>query len=303
MSNYNKLRLLTPPKEEEEIYPYRRVWRSIGIESVILLIVMLTAYIARAFFGFDVATNFKLPVNIALALSPSILWLFLSRIPENFVPQPRRRLLTVFTVSALVANAIGIPLVETLLRPEEWLPQENFLNRIIGYMLTIGILQEFLKYLVVRYIAFPEYYRVRSDSIAYGIASAMGYALVINLNYVMANQNLLVDALMMRVFAVTTIHILASVIVAYGLSETLFNHALSVLLPVMLLFAALVHGLATPLRTSFMNVAVSFGVNSQRSIFGILFSIGLYAMLMFVMLFLFNVADQREQDRFRSEEA
>jgi hypothetical protein len=302
VTTYNNPRLITPPREEEEIFPYRRAWRSIFIENSILIALMLLIFIAFNFLGASlVGTTLRL-VNIFIALIPTLLWLVFSRVPENSVVEPRRRLLTVFTVTALVANAIGLPLLKTVFEPDAWLPLQSPVFRILGYMATLGILQEFLKYLVIRYIVWPSHYRVRLDAVAYGAASAVAYAMVVSLDYVLNNPFAAPDVVVLRVFATLAVHMVGSIVVGFGLSETLFSHALSFFLPMMMILAAALSGLAVAMRASFMNAPLSITISSQREIFGLGFSLIFYMAGMAVFFFLFNITERREQDKIIGQE-
>jgi RsiW-degrading membrane proteinase PrsW (M82 family) len=289
--------LITPPKEEEEIYPYRRAWRSIFIETGIMAVLLIVGFVLFDLLGVTAAERFLLPVNLTLVLLPTLLWLIFSRVPEAVAVLPRRRLLTTFVVTALVANAIGVPILENVLQPDEWLPLASGLNRIIGYTTTVAILQEFLKYMVIRYIVWPEYYRVRTDAIAYGAASAVGYAMVMSLSYLFQNPTATPDAVITRVFAITTMNIVGSLIIAYGLSETQFSNALAFLLPSVVFLAAVVNGIAIPIRATFTRATVGFSVSAERSIFGVIFSLAFYVAWMAVIYFLFSVSERREQDK------
>jgi hypothetical protein len=302
VTTYNNPRLITPPREEEEIFPYRRAWRSLFIESSLLIGLMLLIFVAFNLLGVSLSGNSLRFVNILLALIPTIFWLIFSRIPENKVIEPRRRLLTVFTVTALVANAIGLPILKTVFEPDAWLPLQSPVFRILGYMATIGILQEFLKYLVIRYIVWPGYYRVRLDAVAYGAATAVAYALVVSLDYVLNNPLAAPDVVILRVFATLAVQMLGSIIVGFGLSETLFSHAISFFLPMMMLLASLVSGLAIAMRASFMNAPLSITISTQREIFGLGFSLVLYLAGMAVFFFLFNITERREQDKIIGQE-
>lgn len=302
MASYNNPRLITPPREEEEVYPYRRAWRSVFIESGTVIGAMMVIFVAVNFLALDVPDDFRLYTNILLAIAPTVLWLLFSRVPENNVIEPRRRLLTTFTVTALVANAIGIPLVNTVFEPDAWLPLQSQVNRIIGYMLTVGTLQEFLKYIVLRYIVWPDYYRIRTDAVAYGAATAVAYAMVINLNYVLINPMAASDVVIMRVFATLSIQLVGSLIVAFGLSETLFSDAIAFFMPMMIVLAALLSGMAIALRSSFLNAALGLSISAQNEIFGLLFSLVFYFAPMAVFFFLFNITERREQDKIIGQE-
>src|SRR5215207_3989279 len=102
--------MLTPP-EDEEIYPYRRVWTSIGLESGILFLLCAVAYVAFTLIGVTLPALVTQLVNLLLALLPFGLWVALSLWRERRVPQPRQRLLTVALITALAANAVGIPFI------------------------------------------------------------------------------------------------------------------------------------------------------------------------------------------------
>lgn len=303
MQSFNNTRLLTPPKEEEDIYPYRRVWRSIIIQSAGLMMVMGGLFVLRNFLGIEPPTTLRPVINIVLALLPATLWLIFSRLWENYALVPRRKLFTVFLISGLVANAIGLPLLEDFIQPTAWLSLQEATTRILGYATTIGVIQEFLKYIVIRFIAWPDEYRVRVDSIAYGMASAIGYATVVSLSYVANNPNAFNDIVSIRVFGITTAHIAGSTIVAYGLSATLFNNALSFVLPLALAFASGFVGLMTALRTSFANTPLAVGsFSAPRFLFGIVFSVGAYVGLMIAIFFLLDVAERRERAKLSGEE-
>lgn len=302
MAFVNSPRLITPPREEEEVYPYRRAWRSIFIESGAVIGVTLVLFVVVNFIGLDIPRDLRLYTNTTLAVFPTILWLVFSRVPENDVLEPRRRLLTTFTVTALVANAIGIPLINSVFEPDAWLPLQSDVNRVIGYMLTVGILQEFLKYLVLRYIVWPDYYRIRLDAVAYGVATATAYALVLNLNYVIENPAAASDVVMLRVFANLSIQTAGSIIVGFGLSETLFSDALSFFMPMMIVLAALLAGVAIAMRSSFLNAVLGLSVSSQNEIFGLLFSLVFYFAPMAVFFFLFSITEQRQQERFSGQD-
>jgi len=300
MSNYTSPQLVPPP-QEEDVYAYRPVWRSIAIENGILLVVTSAIFVLFDFLGLDFPEAARIPVNVILALLPTLLWLLFSRLPENTAPTPRPRLFTTFVVSALVANAVGIPVIEDLLQPDVWLAQATTVQRIIGFATTTAVVQEFLKFLVLRSLIWPDYIRVRGDSIAYGVAGAIGYATVLNLYTLFVTPDISVDALALRVLTFTTIHIATSVIIAYGLSETLLNDANALLLPVMLTVAVFYAGIVWAMRTSFMNAAVGITVSAQRGIFGLAFLLVMYLAPIIIMNFLFQVAENRQRDKNTSE--
>lgn len=296
--------LLLPPREEEEIYPYRRVWRSVALESGILFSVAAILFLVFNLLSIRLPETLQPPVNVLLALTPSALWLFFSWWQERFVPQPRQRLVTVLVVSALAANAIGIPLVDSFLQVDRWLPLSNAITRIIGYTFTVGIVQEMLKYLVVRYTIWPEQFRMRRDAVAYAAASAIGYATVLNLHFVLAN-NPPPDTAAIRVFSNIALHLAASITVGYGLAEVRFSQPSPFLLTMTIGLAAFLTGIAIPIRAGLVNASLSLDLNADnpllnisttRPLIGFIFSAALLIAPCLVLSFLFNSAEQRERE-------
>jgi len=296
----SNLHLLTPPREKEEIYPYRRVWRSIAIEGGILMSVAVILFVAIAILGIQIPQSLHQIFVLVLALLPAILWLVFSLLPERNVPQPRSRLLAVAIITALTANAVGIPLVDEVFQIDRWLPLASAIDRILGYTFTLGLIQEFSKYLVVRYIVWPNNFRIRLDGVAYGAASAVGYTTILNLHFVLSNMAT-PDVVAARVFATFALNIVTSAIVGYGLSEVRFSNPMPLLLTLTLALAAFITGVAVPIRAGLVNAPLSLEVSLPRAIFGLGFSSILLIVPCFMLSFLFVSAERRAEEADRSE--
>ena len=287
-------RFITPPKEEEEIYPYRRVWSSIVVETGIMVGIALAVFLATRFI--TVPRRLYPPIGIGLSIIPVGLWLALSWWRERFVPQPRTKLMLVAVVSALAANAIGIPLVEDFLQVDRWLPLESAINRIIGYSFTQGLVQAILTYLVIRYLVWPDNFRTRLDGIAYGAASAIGYATVLNLHFVLSS-NPSPDTAAFRVFDAVAVQLAVSIVIGYGLSEVRFNERpFPILLTATVALASFITGLAIPLRSGLTNAGLAQGISSASPIRGFLLSVALLAAVSFVFAFLFDNAERQDAE-------
>lgn len=287
-------RFITPPKEEEEIYPYRRVWSSIVAETVIMLVLVLGVFLVTRFVS--VPRRYDLPIGVGLSIIPASLWLVLSWWRERFVPQPRTKLVLVAVISGLAANAIGIPLVEDFLQVDRWLPLENAINRIIGYSFTQGLVQAILTYLVIRYLVWPDNFRTRLDAIAYGAASAIGYATVLNLHFILSDNPSL-DTAAFRIFDAVAVQLAVSIIIGYGLSEVRFNERpFPILLTATVALASFIGGLAIPLRSGLTNAALAQGISAASPIRGFLLSAALLAVVSFIFAFLFDNAERQDAE-------
>lgn len=289
-------RFVAPPQDDQElIYPYRRAWPSIIIEHSILLGVAGGSYAAVNLFSVVLPAGISRPFNLVLALFPALLWITFSLWRERFALQPRQRLLVVAITSGLLANAIGVPLVEGVFQPQRWLPLSDTLSRIIGYTFTIGITQEVLKYVAVRFLAWDDYFQSRVDGIAYGAASALGYTLVLTLRFALENAPP-PDVMAAYVFDVAATSTAGSLIVGFGLAELRFSRPLPFLLLITVALAALIEGAAVPLRAGFVNASFTFAGAIPSPIFGIALSALVLLASGVIVAFLVRNSERQERE-------
>ncbi len=299
--------LLAPRHEEKEIYPFRRVWRTTLTEIGILLALTFAVVLATRLYKGTFSDRQEQAFAILFALVPVGLWLLNSYLGERRAPQPRPRILTVALLSALVANAIGIPLVYGFFAVNDWLTTASLTTRILGYTLTVGIVQEFLKYLVMRYSVWPNAFRTRSDGIAYAFACGLGYATALNL-FTAFNSILNPTAMALRVAETTLLQFAISTIIGYFLAELTLNSTPSILsMPGALLLGALVTGLAVTVRGGLVVggvspvSATSAGTSGSTALQGLGVAVFLVVVLFAIFYFLINNADMRAQLRSRPE--
>ncbi len=284
-------RLLTPPKEEEEIHPYRRVWRSILIECLLLLGVTGAIIV----FGGLIPSGLTGIASTGIALLPALLWVAFSLLPERRIEQPREQILFTFILSALAAQAVGVPLLRDFFRVEVWLPTSPTLDRILGYTFTAGIVQEFIKYIILRYIVYPGGFRYRLDVVAYAAASAVAYATIINLHFVVEHSPA-PDIAAVRVFSTLAQQLMCSAIVAYGLAQSRFSNAIPVLLAFTFALAALVTGIIIPFRAGLTNAAFVAGVSGVSPLRSLALSAVALALILTLIAFLIENAERRDQE-------
>ncbi|MEO8607641.1 MAG: PrsW family glutamic-type intramembrane protease [Chloroflexota bacterium] len=288
-------RLLTPPQQEEEVYPYREVWRSVVIESGIMGVVTILLFVLVNVIHLQIPERFNTIIAAGLACLPILLWLYFSWNQERVVLQPRQRLLAVALISALVANAIGNPLINDFLQVDRWLPLSSAISRIIGYTFTVGIVQEFLKYLVMRYTIWPTQFRIRLDGVAFGAAAGIGYASVLNLHFAFSTFAA-PDVAAAHMFANVALHLVTGILVGYGLSELQFGSP-SLMLPVFTVaFAALLTGISIPIRAGLVNATLALGSSISRPILGIVFSVAILIVPLLALSFMYSNAERQAQE-------
>lgn len=299
--------LLAPQQEEKEIFPFRRVWRTTLTEIGILLALTFAVVLATRLYHGTFSDRQEQFFGFLFALLPLALWLMNSYLGERRAPQPRERLLTVALLSGLVANAIGIPLVNGFFAVNDWLATASATTRILGYTLTIGIVQEFLKYAVMRYSVWPDAFRTRSDGIAYALACGLGYATALNISFALISP-LNPTSMALRVAETTLSQLAISTIVGYFLAELkLVNNPAILSMPGALLLAALITGLSTVIRGGLVVGAISpasatsAGLSGSTALQGLGMAVFLVTVLFAIFYFLITNADTRAQLRSRPE--
>jgi len=294
--SYYRPRTSAPP-DDEAINPYGQVWLPIAAQIGIVLMIVIAIYLVFRFLTPTLPRTAIQVGDLILALTPFGLWLWFGVRRERLAVQPRTRLLMVAIVTALAANAIAFPLIERIYQVDRWLPLAPTLNRVLGYAFTIGVTQELIKYVVIRYAVWREHFRTRADAIAYGVASAVGYATVLNLQIALTGDANL-DIVAIRIFDNLALNIAASILIAFGTAEMRFERPSPFLMPLMLALGAFLTGVVIPLRTGLTNSTFSAqtAINAPSLIFGTAVSLIVLVAIAFPMALLFATADRRQRE-------
>lgn len=283
--------MLAPEEEAQELYPYRRVWRTAGLEVGTLLLVT-AGLLGADMFGFGLTGLPQLPLKLGVAMLPLLVWFAFSYRGERRAQIPRSGLVGVLIVGALVANAIAVPLEETVFTPERWLPRQGFFGRLLGYMFTMGFTAEFLKYLVLRYMVWPQRFYQRLDGVAFALAVSVGYALVYNVRFALYTDASLV-ATALRVCSVTYSHLAVGLVVGFFLAELRISRPPVFWLPAGLFAAAFLSGL----YYAFRGIAVSGGLSvfsaGSHPVRGLALALGLVVVTFVSFAFIIESMDAR----------
>lgn len=293
--------LLTPPREEEEVYGYRPVWRSLIIEATSLLILSVMLLIAARSLSQSVPPATLITLTLVIAVAPVLLWMVFSWRTENAVREPRAGLLAVVFVTALVARSIGEPVITQFLRIEEWLPLSSALERIVGYTVTVGIVQSTLIYLTIRFMLPRRMFRIRDDGLAYGIAAAVGYVTVSNLQTLASAGAPQLDSFVLRVFGDYALHVAMGLLIGYGLTITYIGRPIILNMTFYLVLSSLLAGITVPIRAGLVNPVFSLDFNlslisAPRPLFGLGFSVLILIAPCLILYFLIRSAERRETE-------
>ncbi|MEO0564156.1 MAG: PrsW family glutamic-type intramembrane protease [Chloroflexota bacterium] len=285
--------LIAPPNEETIIYPYRRVWPAIGVEVGILFFITAIVAVGGTFIAIPQQQWFF--VNLTLIGLPLALWAGISWGRENFAIQPRQRLLAVMLLSALIANGIGYPLLYDVLAVQTWLTRGETTEQIIIYIFGFGVVQEVLKYVALRQTVWLNHLRNRHDAVAYGAASAIGYATVFNVRLVIDSPPP-PNVAAILIFSTLMHHMVGSFIVAYGLAETRLARPSPLLTLGTVSMASVVLGLVTVVSNNIANTRLGLGVSTPRDILQLVISMAMVFGISVAVAFLMQNAERSEAE-------
>ncbi len=196
--------------------------------------------------------------GIVLALIPALLWLGFFYQQDRLEPEPKGYVLAVFLLGGLLANAVGIPVVRDLFQVQEWMPRSAAAN-ILGSILVIGFVQEFLKYAAVRYSVYllPEFDE-RIDGVIYGTAAGLGFATMLNLHYVTANAGVNLSVGVIRIAVTAMAQASFAGISGYFLGRAKFEDEPAWWLPLGVTIAAVLNGLFTYVRGEIVTLGLNY---------------------------------------------
>ncbi len=232
-------------------------WRSIlgcilGQVAFVLIVVALVSLLEPTLTGWALVA-----VGLVLALVPALIWLAFFYQQDRLEPEPKEYVLGVFILGALLAQAVGIPLLENVFDVGLWLPLNPWVN-LIGSILVVGFTQEFLKYAAVRYSIYPAAeFDERVDGIIYGTAAGLGYATLLNVHYVVASGGMNLQAGVIRIVVTALAQASFAGLTGYFLGRAKFEDEPVWWLPGGIALAAVLNGLFTYLRGELTTTSLS----------------------------------------------
>jgi RsiW-degrading membrane proteinase PrsW (M82 family) len=222
------------------------VWRSgvghiLGQIVFVLLVVALVSLLKPALTGWALVA-----IGLVLALIPALIWLVFFYQQDRLEPEPKGHIASVFILGALLAQAVGIPLLDGL-DVGRWLPiaaKVSPLLSLLGSILVVGFAHEFLKYAAVRYSIYPSAeFDERADGVVYGTAAGLGYATMLNINYVIVSGGVNLQAGVIRIVVTALAHASFAGLSGYFLGRAKFEDEPVWWLPSGVGLAALLNGL------------------------------------------------------------
>lgn len=224
----------------------RSIWRAGIVEIVGLLAYVGLAELIVVVFRPAIGPQVLLPVGIVLSLVPAVIWLAFFYAQDRAEPEPRQYVLAVSVLGALLAIALGQPFINDLARAPQWLDNDT-LTQILGSILIVGVVQEFLKYAAVRYSVYhAAEFNQRVDGVLYGTAAGLGYATVLNVGMVVSSGGVAAEQLgagVIRIVIVALVQASLGGFTGYFIALNKFDARPLWWMPAGLMLAAVMNGM------------------------------------------------------------
>lgn len=160
--------------------------------SVFITIVALAIYLAAAAFIPSPPPGLPLILlGVGLAIVPAIVWLVFFYQRDNVEPEPKRLVARIFVFGALSAAAVAVP-ISALFFQESIAQLNSVFARFVVTVFSVSLVQEVLKVAMVRYVVLgTDEFDEHPDGIVYGLATGLGFATVLNIDFVLSSGGVL----------------------------------------------------------------------------------------------------------------
>jgi RsiW-degrading membrane proteinase PrsW (M82 family) len=255
--------------DSKSIHERKHVWR-----DEFLLIIGLCAFVGIVY-ALDGALQPQFTpttlvlTGVFLALIPAAIWLTFFYMQDRVEPEPKGFIMGVFALGALLAGAIGVPVVESLFRTSHWIYTDT-LTKIVGGILVVGFTQEFLKYAAVRYSIYnSSEFDEPTDGVIYATAAGLGYATVLNIQFVVSNGGVDLGAGILRMAVVALGHAAFSGITGYFLGRAKFESEHIWWMPLGITLAAIFNGIFTWLQVVVTRPSITLSGSTSNTWMGL----------------------------------
>lgn len=211
------------------------------------LVVIFAALLAIVFgvLNVNLTGTPLLIAGLVMALVPALIWLFAFLQQDRLEPEPKRYVFGIFLLGALLAQAVGQPLIRDFFGVQNWASNSAIVN-ILASILIAGFIQESLKYAAVRYTVFySSEFDERVDGIIYGAAAGLGYATMLNMQYILSNNGVDLGVGVMRVATSALAQASFAGVVGYFLGIAKFERKGPLWLPMGITLAAILNGVTS----------------------------------------------------------
>lgn len=224
----------------------RSLWRTGIIALIALLAYVVIAEAIAVIVNPTISAEWLPPLGIVLALIPAVLWLTFFYTQDAAEPEPRAFVIGVAVLGALLASAVGQPIITGLFHTATWIGHDT-VTHILGSILVVGFTQEFLKFAAVRFSIYHSHeFDQRVDGVIYGTAAGIGYATMLNISTMTASGGISggeLGAGVIRMVVTTLAQGALGGLVGYFISTAKFDKKPAWWMPLGLAIAATINGL------------------------------------------------------------
>jgi protease PrsW len=266
-------------------------WRAILALVVVLVVFVVVVYSLDAAIKPVFTGSTLVLTGIVLALVPAAIWLAFFYQQDRLEPEPVGYVLGVFALGALLAAAVGLPLLDNVFRVGNWL-YTNTLTTLLGSILVVGFTQEFLKYAAVRFSIYNSgEFDEPTDGIIYATAAGLGYATVLNVHFVIANGGVDLGTGVVAMAVVALAQASFAGISGYFLGRAKFEADPIWWMPLGVTLEAVANGLFYWLRGQITRGGISLSGSTGNSWFGLILAavVAIAIMLSLVWLIRRNI--------------
>ena len=243
--------------ELKAVHERKHVWRNEFLLIISLIVFVGVVYALDAVFKPVFTATGLLLIGIFLALVPAAIWLIFFYLQDRAEPEPKGYVLGVFLLGAILAAAVGVPLIENVFRISHWI-HTSTLATILGGILVVGFTQEFLKYAAVRYsIYHSDEFDEPTDGVIYATAAGLGYASVLNIQFVVSNGGVDLGTGVITMAVVALAQASFSGITGYFLGRAKFESEQIWWMPLGITLAAVFNGLFNWTRGLVVQTSIS----------------------------------------------
>jgi RsiW-degrading membrane proteinase PrsW (M82 family) len=250
--------------ESKAVHERKHVWRDEFTLIVSLIVFTGVVYAVDGAVKPQLTSSALLLTGVFLSLVPAAIWLIFFYMQDRLEPEPKGYVLAVFALGALLAASIGVPLLDNVFRVSHWIYADT-LTTIVGGILVVGFTQEFLKYAAVRYSIYrSSEFDEPTDGVIYATAAGLGYATVLNIQFVVSNGGVDLGSGVIRMTIVALAHASFSGITGYFLGRAKFESEKIWWMPLGITLAAVFNGLFNWLRGRISQPTISLsGANAN----------------------------------------
>jgi protease PrsW len=218
-------------------------WLATGIEIIGLLLFVALFNLLFPTFGSNLDGLPLIGLGLLFSLVPAALWLVFFYRMDRLDPEPKRMVLNVFLLGALVTAALRMPVLEGVFQVQSWL-YSVWWAHLLGSILIVGFIDQFIIFATVRYAIFdhPEFDE-RVDGVIYAVAVGLGLATILNFQYVWARGGVDLGIGSMRMVINALAYASFAGIQGYMIGQSRFEKVPFYYMPLGLSLAAIFNGL------------------------------------------------------------